>query len=299
VASPRRLKQLAVFVAYRLGAGIVGLLPESVAVRLGEWAGWLAWTWADRRKDMALRHMGRVVGEGDRTSEARAMFSAYGRYWAEVLWMRPRRAAAVHRRVTTDGLERVLAARDAGTGMIYALPHIGNWEVAGTVAEHEGIELVAVAEKLTNRRLAEWFIRLRRMLGIEVVLADGSPAVMRHLFEVIRRGGAVALVTDRDLSHSGVEVEFFGEVTTLPVGGVALAIRTGAPIFPVASYFADGRGHHVVVEPALEIPSEGTLDERVQAGVQALARALEGLIRREPTQWHLVQPNWPSDRGRA
>ena len=30
---------------------------------------------------------------------------------------------------------------------------------------------------------------------------------------------------------------------------------------------------------------------------QYLARELEYLIRRAPEQWHLFQPNWPSDPG--
>jgi KDO2-lipid IV(A) lauroyltransferase len=245
---------------------------------------------------MAMRHMQRVgVGEGAERA-AREMFSAYGRYWAEVLWMRPRRAQEVVDRVTVEGLERVIAARDAGTGMVYALPHVGNWEVAGTIARREGIELVAVAERLGNRRLVDWFIKLRNMLGIQIVLADRNRGVMLKLHEVIERGGAVALVTDRDLSRRGAEVEFFGEMTTLPTGAVTIGIRTGAPVFPVGSFFSDGRGHHVVVGPPLEIPSEGTLEERTSAGTAALAVALESLVRRAPEQWHLLQPNWPSDR---
>ena len=210
--------------------------------------------------------------------------------------MRPRRARSVVERVSVDGLERVTDARDAGTGMVFALPHVGNWEVAGTIARREEIELVAVAEKLGSRRLVEWFSRLRNMLGIQIVLADGSREVFRNLFGVIGRGGAVALVTDRDLSGNGAEVEFFGEKTTLPTGAVTLGVRTGAPVFPVGSFFKEKRGHHIVVGPPLQIPNDGSTEERIAAGMIALAAALEELVRLAPEQWHLLQPNWPSDR---
>lgn len=247
------------------------------------------------RKNMAIRHMRRVGASGDASGQARQMFIAYGRYWAEALWMRPRRAEAVVERVSVDGLERVIDARDAGTGMVYALPHVGNWEVAGTIARREGIELMAVAEKLGSKRLVDWFIKLRNMLGIQVVLADGSREVFRKLFGVLGRGGAVALVTDRDLSGRGAEVEFFGEKTTLPTGAITLGIRTGAPVFPVGSFFREKRGHHIVVAPAIEIPAEGSMEERMAIGMTALASALEELVRMAPEQWHLLQPNWPSD----
>ncbi len=296
VAATRKLKRFAVYAAFRLMAGVIGFLPERLATLLGELGGRLAWLLPSDRKRMAVRHMTRVAGEEPAERLARGMYRAYGRYWAEVLWMRPRRARDVVERVTVEGLERVIAARDAGTGMVYALPHVGNWEVAGTIARREGIELMAVAERLGNRRLVEWFVSLRGMLGIQVVLADGKREVFRKLFAVIRRGGAVALVTDRDLSGRGAEVEFFGEKTTLPTGAISIGLHTGAPVFPVASFFRSGRGHHIIVGPPIPIPEDGTLEERTSAGVALLAVALEDLIRRAPEQWHLLQPNWPSDR---
>jgi KDO2-lipid IV(A) lauroyltransferase len=41
------------------------------------------------------------------------------------------------------------------------------------------------------------------------------------------------------------------------------------------------------------------LRDDVAAGTQKLATELESLIRRAPEQWHMFQPNWPSDPGYA
>lgn len=84
----------------------------------------------------------------------------------------------------------------------------------------------------------------------------------------------------------------------MPAGAAALGMRTGVPVFPVAAYFHAGRGHHLVVEAPVEMPTEGTEQQRIVEGTQRVARALEKLIERAPRQWHIVQPNWPSDRGR-
>ena len=285
------------YLAYRLGAGLIGALPEPAIRRLGRLAGWLAWWWARDRKAMALRHMERVhrAGSSDTVPrDAREMFSAYGRYWAETLWFRPRRFEAVRGRVTLVGSQHVRAAKAENRPMIVALPHIGNWEMAGTLSVEEGVRITAVAEALANRRLAAWFTGMRAQLSIEVVLAEGS-STMRALLAALREGRLVALVADRNIGGKGIEVEFFGERTSLPAGPAVLALRTGAVLLPGACYFNAGAGHRMVVLPPVEIPPKGT-SRRASVMTQELARRFEDLIRAAPTQWHLVQPNWPSDR---
>jgi KDO2-lipid IV(A) lauroyltransferase len=109
----------------------------------------------------------------------------------------------------------------------------------------------------------------------------------------------VCLLCDRDLGGGGIEVDFFGERTTLPAGPVTLGLRTGAPVFPTAVYYDMGPRERLgVVRPALDATRTGRLRDDVSRLTQALAHELEELIRRAPEQWHLLQPNWPSDRSR-
>jgi phosphatidylinositol dimannoside acyltransferase len=247
---------------------------------------------------MAEHHMARVLGpEADAQSAGKEVMVSYGRYWAEALWARSNRVPEMMKSTTVEGLHNILDARDAGTGMIYALPHMGNWEAAAPIAVNEGVTVLAVAENLPNKRITDWFTRMRAEFGIEIVLATGSTEVMRQLEEGIAANKAVALLSDRDLKGRGVEVEFFGEMTTMPPGPATLALRTGAPLLPVGCYF-DGEGHKVVVGDPIPIPDVGSRSEKVHAITQTLAGHLERIIRVAPEQWHLVQPNWPSDRNR-
>lgn len=291
------MKDWFVYAAYRAGAGLIGLLPGALVRRIGYYIGWLAWLWASDRRTMALRHMERVLGTGPHAVRAaRGMFAAYGRYWAEVFWYRPRRFVEVESALHIDGLEHLRQPIDDGRPVILTLPHIGNWEMAATAAERVGVTITAVAESLGNRRVTDWFLAMRESLSIDVVLTDRPGGTTRKLLEALKNGQTVALLNDRDLSGRGVTVDFFGEATTLPAGPAALAIRTGAAIVPVASYFAPGDGHHIIIEPEVTVPMIGTTEERVRAATQALANVLERQVRRHPEQWHLVQPNWPSDR---
>ncbi len=286
------------YLALVVGAGFVASLPLGVAVAIGEFGGFAFGRLARSKRAMARRHAARIgVAEAAIPSHLDRMFRAYGRYWAEALWMRPKNRAAIDDGISHEGVEHVEKPRDAGTGMIYVLPHLGNWEFAGALAESLGIRVVAVAENLANQRIRDWFIGLRRGLGIDVVLATGSREVMRKLEAAIAANAAVALLSDRDIRGRGVPVEFFDETTTLPAGAATLALRTGAPILPVASYFREDGGHHVVIRPPVQVDLEPADRSAEVARITGqIARELEILIRRAPAQWHLLQPNWPSDK---
>lgn len=290
------MKDYLAYLALRAGVGLVGALPAKVVRSLGRAFG-AVWGVVDRgRRSMARRHAQRVLGdEGDPDETAREMMKSYGRYYAEALWARQRRIPGMLASTRVEGLHNIVDAWNAGNGMIIALPHMGNWEAAAPIADDLDIRVVAVAEVLPNRRITDWFTAMRSEFGIEIVLATGRVEVMRRLEQAIADNKAVALLSDRDLKGRGVDVEFFGEKTTMPPGPATLAVRTGAPLIPVGCYFADD-GYHVVVHDPVPIPEEGTRSERVAAITQRLARELEMIIRQAPEQWHLVVPNWPSDR---
>ncbi|OFW66902.1 MAG: hypothetical protein A2Z12_01010 [Actinobacteria bacterium RBG_16_68_21] len=294
------MKEALGYYAYRILSGLFGLLPEPAMRRAGEAVGWVASFLARGRFRMAMRHQLRVQGPAvDARAAARRVFVNYGRYWAETFWMRPRRHDAVVARTTIDGIEHLHAARDSGRGVVLALPHLGNWEAAGLRATAERARVLAVAEELGNERIVQWFVKMRNMMEIDVVIARKGTRVTRELLERLSAGGVIALLCDRDLSGRGIPVTLFGEETTLPAGPISLAERTGAIVLPVGTYFAPGAGHAFEVHPPLEIPDLPDQAERVRVGTQRLADLVEVIVRKAPEQWHLVVPNWPSDREAA
>ncbi|MBW3557968.1 MAG: phosphatidylinositol mannoside acyltransferase, partial [Actinobacteria bacterium] len=184
----------------------------------------------------------------------------------------------------------------AGNGVIMALPHLGGWDFGGAWFASAGYPATVVVEALDPPELFEWFTRLRRASGLSVV--PHGPAAGGAVLRALRRNELVGLLCDRDLARTGVEVEFFGERTTLPGGPATLALRTGAALLPTAVYF-EGRRHRGVVRPPVATDRRGRLRDDVARVTQDLADELEALIRRAPEQWHLLQPNWPSDYGEA
>jgi KDO2-lipid IV(A) lauroyltransferase len=144
--------------------------------------------------------------------------------------------------------------------------------------------------------ITDWFKDVRAQFGIDIVLTN-DPARRSKMIRRLKEGGALALLADRDVTGTGVDVEFFGEKTTMPAGPIALAELTDSVVLPVASFFKNGRGYRIEVGDPVEVPEGGTRSERVKVGTQRVADALEDQIRKQPSQWHLFQPNWPSDLG--
>jgi KDO2-lipid IV(A) lauroyltransferase len=283
------------YLAYRFFSGVFGVLPEPVVRRVGWGLGYAASFAARARFRMAVRHQRRALGgSGDPRRSARRAFALYGRYWAETFWLRPRRREEILARTDIVDIEYLHDAVASDRGLILALPHMGNWEIAGLRGAAEGARVLAVAERLPNRRIVEWFTRQRAIMDIDVVIARRG--VSQDLRDRLTAGGTVALLSDRDLNGRGIPVVLFGEATTLPAGPVALALQTGATVLPVGTYFREGAGHTFVIHPPLDVPEAGADDERVRLGTQRLAGVLEEIIRAAPEQWHLLQPNWPSDR---
>ena len=293
------MKGLPGYLLYRFLSGVFGWLPHGAVRHTGRGIGLSLSYIASERMALLRRHMRRVLGddatEEEVTTAAREMFASYGRYWAEVFWFRPRRRQWAIDQTDIDGKDPVLAAHREGRGIVLAIAHLGNWEVAAPVAAELGFPVISVAEELSNPRITDWFIQTRAGFESEILVAGRGPA-MSTLARAVKEGKAAALVSDRDVTGKGVEVEFFGERTTMPSGPAALAELTGAALFPVGTYF-EGDRYRLVAYPELVLDqSIEDRQERIHEATQRLAAAFEDIIRWAPTQWHLFQPNWPSDR---
>jgi KDO2-lipid IV(A) lauroyltransferase len=298
----RHAAHRAVYLAYRAGAALAQLLPFAVAEWLARVAGLAAARLMPGRRAMVARHQQRAAGRplDDREVQerVRGTFGSYARYWLEIFRLPVEvRDGNVSPYFDLVGYEHIEASVAKGRGTILALPHLGGWEWAGAWMAGQGHRLLAVVEPIEPPELFDWFADQRNAIGLEIVPL--GPDVASRVTRALRDNEIVCLLCDRDLTGDGIEVEFFGECTTLPAGPATLALRTGASLLPVATYFGPGREHHARVCAPVPIERGGRLRDDITRITQALAREFEVLIREAPQQWHLLQPNWPSDRAAA
>lgn len=222
----------------------------------------------------------------------RASLVSYARYWREAFRLPSMdlRALAGELDAAFRGADNLDAALSAGRGAVCALPHSGNWDMAGVWFTQTRGTFTTVAERLEPESLYRRFVRYRESLGFEVLpLSGGERSPFDVLCDRLRDNGLVCLMADRDLTRTGVEVDFFGEATRMPAGPAKLAIATGADLLPVHCWF-DGDGWGFEVFPPLECGSGD-----VGAVTQALADRFAANIAAHPEDWHMLQPQWLAD----
>lgn len=289
------------YLAYRGAAALANLLPERVAMPLAETAGRALVPFLSGRRRIVTRNLGRVTSgrlEGRELQRAVSdTFASYGRYWLELFRLPKDARTSVETRFEADGWEHVEHALAGGKGAVLALPHLGGFDFAAAWLAGRGLSATVVVEPVEPPELFTWFAGVREAIGMEVVPlgADAGAAVLRAL----KANRIVCLLCDRDLVGDGVAVEFFGEETTMPGGPAMLSLRTGAPLVPAGVYFRPHGGHYAQIGPPIPVQREGRLRDDVARVTQELAHRFEELIRMAPEQWHLMQPNWPSDHAAA
>jgi KDO2-lipid IV(A) lauroyltransferase len=283
---------------YGLGWGTVKKLPEPVAVRLGRTIADLAWKQRGKGVRRLESNYARVVPDASpqRLAElSRAGMRSYLRYWMESFRLPVWSAERVRSGFEPKGIHHLTDGLAAGNGVVAALPHLANWDLAGAwVTTELQTPFTTVAERLKPETLYDRFVAYREGLGMEVLPHSGGTA-FGTLARRLRDGGLVCLVADRDLSASGVEVDFFGATARMPAGPALLAQQTGALLLPVTLWYDDSPVMQGRIHPPIEVPESGTRAEKTSVMTQALADAFASGIAEHPEDWHMLQRLWLAD----
>jgi phosphatidylinositol dimannoside acyltransferase len=223
---------------------------------------------------------------------SRQVMRSYARYYLETFRLQiipdERIRAGMH--VNQENVDLTLEHMKNGRGVIYALPHMGDFEQAGRWVVLAGAgSIVAPAERLKPESVFQKFLAFRESLGMEIVPTSGGPHPFGVMAQRLRAGKLVTIVADRDLSDTGVEVDFFGEKALLPAGPAALALQTGAALMPVSCWFVGETEWAAHVYDEIPVPASGTRKEKIAAMTQALATVFEQAIREHPEDWHMLQ----------
>jgi lauroyl/myristoyl acyltransferase len=239
------------------------------------------------------KNLARVVGvpaEEVPGELIRASLASYARYWREAFRLPSMDHEKLGRELSVLDNKHIWAALDAGRGAVLALPHSGNWDMAGVwLAQNYG-RFTTVAERLRPESLFNRFVAYRESLGFEVLpLSGGERPPYELLCERLQDNRVVCLMAERDLTRTGVQVDFFGEPTRMPVGPAKLAIETGAALLPVHCWYEpDAWG-------CLVYPELDTSSRDVTVITQALADRFAENIAAYPADWHMLQPQWLAD----
>jgi KDO2-lipid IV(A) lauroyltransferase len=274
--------------SYAAGWALVRSLPEPTARKLFDAGADLAARRGGKGVDRLRANLRRVAPDADLDALTRAALRSYARYWLEVFRLPVMSPAVVVEGMHAIGEPAARAAIASPRGVVFALPHSGNWDHAGAWFAATGVPFTTVAERLKPESLYDRFLEFRASLGMEVLPLTGGE---RPPFDVLRErldgGRTICLMADRDLTPRGVDVEFFGATARMPAGPASLALKTGAALIPVHLAFRPTGWQVTFYDevPASDVPTM----------TQQVADCFATGIRQHPADWHMLQKLWLAD----
>jgi phosphatidylinositol dimannoside acyltransferase len=294
------MKSRLVGAAYALGWSAVCRLPESWAAAAFRLVADIAWRRQGPRIQVLEGNLRRVLGPDATGTElraaSRASMRSYARYWLEIFRLPVMPAERlVGGMVETGMVDAMLGALEAGRGVVVPLPHMANWDQAAVWVIGRGAgSFTTLMEHLEPESVYEQFLAFRQKLGMEVLPASGGPSPFGVLAQRLRAGKLVALPCDRDVTGSGIEVDFFGEKALMMGGPAALAVQTGAALMPATLWY-EGDRWGIRVHEEIPVPEVGDRWQKAAAMTQEIARVFEEGIRAHPADWHMLQRVFVAD----
>jgi len=279
-----------------LSVHLLGRLPAPVLYGLANLASELAYVFSVRIRHNVWDNMRHVMGPATPKAElrraARQVFRNTGRYYADLI-RRPRLDVQrfYDRQLVHHGLaENLVPALERGKGVVMASAHFGGAELVVQGLLAVGVKVLALTEPLDPPALSRLVHRLRSSAGhtfLPVSLRNVK-ATLRYL----KAGGVVAIMCDRDIEGRSLRVPFCDAPTSMPVGAVELATRTGAALLPVFAHRRDGNHYEVFLEPPIELAHSGNFQADLETNVRRLLERFEPHLRSDPGQWTVLEAVW-------
>jgi len=219
----------------------------------------------------------------------------YVKYWLETIWLTKKGYERyIYPKVKIINEEAIRKLNKTHSSYILALPHTGNWEFAIPMGKELDLNLIAVAEPLSDEKILNWFTTLREQLGCKIILGGKGQNTFSEIKSLLDKNNHVCLLAERHIAKSGIGVEFFNQMAAFPKGPVALSLDTQLPIVPTA-FIKSINGYELHFGKPFIVPYFENQAKSIQHGLKVLSKSLEELIMLDPNQWHSIQPVWTSE----
>ena len=273
---------------------LIGLLPRKAARAVGAGIGWLAFRIVPRLRGVGLKNLELAFPEwtsGQRQETLRGLYRNLGWLLAEFCQMPKYTRENSQAFLRYDGLDRYLAARDKGKGVLIVTGHLGAWELSSFYHSLMGYPMSMVIRRLDNARVDGLVNHIRCLHGNRVLHKDDFA---RGLLGAMRQGETVGILMDTNMTPpQGVFVAYFGKLACTASGLARVALRTGAAVLPGFMLWEEAEQKYVL-HFGDEIVFDRTGDDEADAvaNTAKCTAAIEAYVRRYPDQWLWVHRRW-------
>ena len=292
-----RTKHLAEYAALKFVSNVVNVLPQNAAIRLGSAFAPIGFRFNRHRRIRAQERIGQVFGdEYSKDDIARIAQDSYrDLVWHTIEILRARNVSQkwVQRNGTLnqDDRRRLDDALLLGKGLILAVPHLANWDLAGVMLQQLGYRMTFIVRRQKNPLFDRHLNEMRRYLGSEVIERD-DPMLVRKVIRSLQNGSIIAMLIDLRARQMDLQVPFLGHTANLARGLGLVSHLASCPVIP--SFVTRPKGGRLNLHCADVILPDKSLsrNEDAERIMRAALPPLEAAILAHPDQYFWFNKRW-------
>ncbi|MBN1155754.1 lysophospholipid acyltransferase family protein [candidate division KSB1 bacterium] len=293
----KRAKNWFIYIATKALVRLLNSVRRTTAFNILKSLGILAYYVLPDERNKTKRHLKKVfVDENDRAINrmAKDVFIYIGCNVVDAFRIAKFTPENIDDYVTAHGLQKLDAAQAKGKGVLLVTGHIGNWELLGAYLAIKGYPLYVIGAPLYDPRMDQILVKNRENSGLKYIPRGDST---RLILKALKNREMIGILIDQDSRHvSGEFVDFLGHEAYTPVGPAVLAMKTGAPLVPLAIHLRSDYHHVIEIGDVIELESsDDEKADRIQNTLKC-SKAVETFIRKHPKQWVWMHRRWKTKR---
>ncbi len=274
--------------------GVIGILPLSLAMKLGEQLGKLGYLLDKRHRQVALNNLQKAFA-GEKTPEqlreiAQGSFINLGRFFVEFCRFFNLKEEELNQWLEIEGWENFERASRQGKGVLVVAAHFGNWELMGAATALRGYPCNLIVRPLDNIFLDKIVTSNRVRFGNRL---NPKKRVIPKLIQCLRRGEIVAVLMDQSTApNEAVLANFFGHPCYTLVTPALLALKTDCALLPVFMVRQEKYKHKLIIAPEVIPVRSDDRQHDLEVNTQRLNDVIEEYVRKYPDHWLWLHRRW-------
>ena len=291
---PRLMLEYFVYLIYRTGIALIGLLPLRAAFALGNALGFGAWIVLGRYRRLALRNIKIAFGDQKSPREMRQLvrrhFQRLGANLLCTVKLMRLSPDEILKSVSVENIEAMAREFRAGTPVVLVLSHLATWELfAPLMPKFVGfVRNASVYQKLGNRYIDEHVRATRSRTGLE--LFDRREG-FQPVIDLLRSGGGVGILSDQHAGDQGIWAPLFGKLASTSPLPALLAKRSRAAVIAAAVYTTGPAKWRMVFTERFDIAGGS-----IESLTSKMNEIIEQQIRHAPEDGFWVHNRWKTPR---
>ena len=269
------------------------IIPRNLALFLGNLVGVVIFKLSKEARKVSFSNIKYIFPDVKTHRRRRALvinnFKKIGRNLADVLRLS---------KVTNNSLDRIVKIKngsnikellDKGKGLIVITAHLGCWELIPAYFSQKGYTVNVIAKEVYDKNVNREVNRIRKSFNVRIIDKERAPIVA---LKKLLRGEAVGILIDQNTKTNSVCVDFLGHKANTPIGPAYLALKTGAPVIPVAIHRLKNDTHMIEVGKEVVITKSDDEKKDIYENTKKCSKAIERFINSYPEEWVWFHKRW-------